>query len=579
MHEACSFILIECVSTRNDWKLGTLYCLIDGCSASFAKKNHDVSSHMHVHNLNADVHDQILASKSGTLMAFMKPNLKAALGSCSHPCAKALTKMIADCNLPPSLLDRQSFKDFFDVSRSHKDWKLPSRRQFLRPSTGHLSSYSRDLETESIATLANAMTFANIRAISLTFDIWTKHGRSFLGVTAYSISKAFKWNYTSLGLVDFDESHTAAAVAAKLKSVSEGFIGDFSSVFAATHDAASNNTGAKFVEATPGLIRLTCIAHRASNASKLFFKSSKSARHVLTVARTVTKILSKSSSARLLLHKYQRLANEDEVSIKMTPNTRFNCGFLSIDSLLSQRRHVTKAIVDLVHGQKKAGSKAAKYLTDLLMESFWDTMQQIRDALKPLYDFICQCSARDAHLSDVLILLRATNAELTSLASNKYSANVLHAMNRYFSPITEGRSIFVICASLDPRFKRDFLPTHAERLITWQFILADMKRRLQSVSTTVPVESLPADEATETAWLLDGSHLIDVEARLKQNLKIFLEAKGLQSTATPSEARDWWATTNDCMELKQYASLYFSVQSTEIENEREFSSAGLCSLT
>jgi hypothetical protein len=291
------------------------------------------------------------------------------------------------------------------------------------------------------------------------------------------------------------------------------------------------------------------------------------------VAHGLSKIFSKSATARLLLRKYQHDAGEEEVNFKSISNTRFNCGFIQINNMLLHRAHVSKIVVDLKAANNRAGKRAANYMNDLLTDAFWMTLEQTKDALMPLQFFIVQCQARDIHLSDAMQLLQRAYAELSSLSStNTYAQKVTTASRKYFEHICDPTSIFSICAALDPRSKRTFHGTLEERKLTWKFILNDIKRMLQHKKQST--EETTSDCLADTDWLEMSDQSKELDDRVRHQLRSFIEAKGLEPDATTNEARKWWATRATEPLIKDYASLYFSVQCTEVENEREFSSAG-----
>jgi hypothetical protein len=435
------------------------YCLVEGCERSFAPNNHDIVTHLTAssehggHSLDKDIHLQLLRQR-GPLSPFVASSTSVTSPQDQDRCTQSLVRMIADCNLPPALLDRPSMRQFLDEIRATRRWSPPSRRQFLRPSSGTLAVFAKSIEANIKQDLLDVLTFGDKCSVSLTFDIWSEQGRSFIGVTAFYINSHWDLKRSSLGLYDFNQSHTAEAVASKLRVSTQSFI-QFSNVFAATHDSASNNTGKQFVPATPGLVRIRCLAHRASNASKMLFKMSKSAHQALMISRKVAKVFTKSSRARHMLHKMHVDAKTTPTKMRTVAPTRFNCGHELTTSMLEQKAYLAKAIVELRLQSPSTVLSLANYVSVLSSEEFWDTMTQIHSALDPLNDFITELQTTDIHLSDALSMLRKA-LDKTSGINNKYSAKVQRAVKQYFDDIFSPTSAFVICAALDPRTKDNF---------------------------------------------------------------------------------------------------------------------------
>ncbi|KAL7383777.1 hypothetical protein ABVT39_017213 [Epinephelus coioides] len=137
-----------------------------------------------------------------------------------HPRQKAITEsiiqdLIISCNLPLSLIDKPSFKNFMSVVEERY---CPVSRSTV---TRHLSELAADKESKIKSKLEKTDT------VSVTVDIWTDPSmRGFLGVTAHFME--MENNSPSLQTVllsceRFTGSHTGERISEKFEDICDNF--------------------------------------------------------------------------------------------------------------------------------------------------------------------------------------------------------------------------------------------------------------------------------------------------------------------------------------------------------------------
>jgi hypothetical protein len=78
--------------------------------------------------------------------------------------------------------------------------------------------------------------------MSLTFDMWTEHGRGFMGATCYVIDETLHVRDLTLGIIEIPESHTSERITATLKALLTTFVKsgvDNKKIVSFTTDSAS----------------------------------------------------------------------------------------------------------------------------------------------------------------------------------------------------------------------------------------------------------------------------------------------------------------------------------------------------
>jgi hypothetical protein len=171
----------------------------------------------------------------------------------------SLTRLLAACNLPPSILDAPAFKNFVQQVSSTQE-AFPSARAFKRQN-GPLSLLVRHIDDIARIKVKNAL------SASISFDIWSKLTFTSIGVTVHLITNDFRQDRICLGVSEFDVAHSSAAILEKLREEVNPLL-PFETIVAMTHDSASNNCSKTFVEATQFAVKMKCTMHKMALACK-----------------------------------------------------------------------------------------------------------------------------------------------------------------------------------------------------------------------------------------------------------------------------------------------------------------------
>ncbi|KAK0151187.1 putative AC9 transposase [Merluccius polli] len=159
------------------------------------------------------------AEGQSSLDSFLtKPGVQ--IYSQGHPRQKAITEsiiqdLIISCNLPLSLIDKPSFKNFMSVVEERY---CPVSRSTV---TRRLSELALDKESKIKSKLEKTDN------VSVTVDIWTDRSmRGFLGVTAHFME--IEGNNPSLQTVllsceRFTGSHTGERISEKFEEICDNF--------------------------------------------------------------------------------------------------------------------------------------------------------------------------------------------------------------------------------------------------------------------------------------------------------------------------------------------------------------------
>lgn len=201
-------------------------------------------------------------------------------------------------------------------------------------------------------------------------------------------------------------------------------------------------------------------------------------------------------------------------------------------------------------------------------------MKQAVAVLLPVNRFLVAVQQRNLLLSDVAILLLDCQTKLKALSGNPFEKSMQLSIHHYFKDVFNPRSIFMLCTALDPRFKSKlalFLPQVSQRRELWQAaaeqVIANWPQ--EEVIEDSPHEGEDESSGDDLVSDYNGGNAVDRRARFQ--LRRYKKEKGISSQQDPLE---WWRTMGKYPMVANYAAKVFSIQGTEVENERNFSSAG-----
>ena len=422
-------------------------------------------------------------------------------------------------------------------------------------------------------------TLSNCLAVSLSFDLWSKHRNSYMSVTAYVVDQEFHRNIVSLGVFLFNEAHTAQKNAEKLLSIVAQYHQSLpEKVFGVTHDAASNNTGKQFVQAVPWDIRICCWAHKASNAAKRLFAEDSDAQRVLVCAKKLTRAFGQQHAWNAL----KKAQQGKTVVLPRFSDTRFNGGYIVFSSLLQQQSNIETALDELKTEHPTTYTQLTKPMhgkpySCIPTRADWAVIEDLVRALELLQSFIVSLQCANLTLSDALMRYRVLMYQLQKASiKTTFHVQLIELLKQYFQDVEDPESIFSVAFALDPRVKKDAVSDK-----TWTCIAnAILSEAPDSRPPEVPSQQTEADDDELQAAMMG----ITKQALQTQTPAVNTGVLAQISTfrqATPagmsSSFEACWNTDHAkrfMPLLRQYAAQFFSLQATEVENEREFSSTG-----
>lgn len=514
-----------------------------------------------------------------------------------------LIRVVCALNLAINILEYDEFHDLIAAARKAPRELLPRSTKFKVL----LHEYAKEVSDDIKIQMAVAL------GVSLAFDIWTKFSNSYIGIRSHCIMPGFIRKSFCLGVYIFNESkHTGKAVAQKVKVITEEFI-SWACIAGLTHDSASNNTAKTFIEETMGKIRVKCVGHKMSLATKLMYKSCPFANTVLKIAKRLSKLFHKSSVARDALYVAQQNAGREPRLPPTASETRFNGGYLVISGLLSMKADVNAALEHLYANEKATYKNIKTYIKNVTPTrdyqptlDDWSILQQLSTLLKPVQDhFFIPMQGKNVLLSDAVMWYQYLQLKLPSNVENVYVSDLRTAMQHYFQEMIHEDSIFVACLALDPRTTRNTLIT--ER--TWfnitkeakaLYIFENSRQQLDDpaletaeiIHTAASKPHLKHQDNEDPAWLqiLNGasessvqqlkSHAPpypDLDGRICVEISKLREFYSTTVLTHTADALRWWSTYVDFEEfpiISKYAASVFSIAPTELENERDFSQTG-----
>lgn len=564
-----------------------------------------------LHHLE-DAHDfdedkmiaELKSRKMGTIDAYLKPTLKPADESC--------VRFVAGTDQPPSILDSDELHDMIETMRKTPSY-TPSRRRFQRA----LSRMSNDVKAKVKSQLINS------RAVSLSFDIWSKYAKSYLAVNAHAIKGDGQPDHYILGLVEFNDSHTSANIVAMMLALVREYIPP-ESVVGITSDSASNNRSKAFVNETKWMIKLLCAGHKGSNASKAIFAQHPEAKRLLDRSKRFVKLSRRSPLTWKLLSTQQK-KKKPFISKRLPAigETRFNGGYIVL-SAISEHRDAIKLTQDQLKKDPKLKATWTLIKDHVLQDVDMDVLDELLPVLEPLNNFIVAVQDRRLLLSDMLRELWILQDVLASLAAtNQYAVTLKNSLSGYFDGFFAPTSVYVLCSALDVRSKHvTFLsPAFAhktqsqavlsstgtlrveadlrdtvwaqvkqEALAVYQAFFVPELSQTQQLATPASVDKIHSDtSAAQTREQSLNSFYGESEQAATSSSpavtpheqgKADVEAEISNFRKIPQLSRDedpfqWWESHAVSFPiLRTLAARLFCLQATEVENERDFSHTG-----
>jgi hypothetical protein len=147
-------------------------------------------------------------------------------------CDLVLVRLFAGCSIAPDLIGNDAFIEAIKELRRNVDYKLPSSRTLKKK----IKQWGGVLQDGTRAMAQTLLSF------SFGFDIWTKHGVSYLGTSLQGVDETFTRIHQACGVNHFSERHTSANILQQLaKTLKEDASLAFDAAVGMTHDSAPNN--------------------------------------------------------------------------------------------------------------------------------------------------------------------------------------------------------------------------------------------------------------------------------------------------------------------------------------------------
>jgi hypothetical protein len=188
--------------------------------------------------------------------------------------------------------------------------------------------------------------------------------------------------------------------------------------------------------------------------------------------------------------------------------------------------------------------------------------------MKPLHHCLTFIQGRNLHLSDALKAINILLKDLSTIEGNPYSESALECISAYVQDAVAESSAYSMTSALDPRFKDNFHLDKAKRIATRKALA----EHLRAIYASAIMDTNEHTSDDENAWL---SSISSSNPHRKQTQVMDELSQFLVSPSQDTLPCDYWKTSSSKWPLlSAYAMLWFSLQATEIENERNFSSTG-----
>ncbi len=467
-------------------------------------------------------------------------------------------------------------------------------------------AYAQQLREEIRSDLSRA------QHISITTDMWSRHGISFMGVTAMALKHTDRIETYTLGMFEFSGSHTANALVTAFEEVVTPFI-PMERVTALTTDNASNmRSFARKLKVN----HIPCFAHLLQLVVRAGLSE---IGEFINKCSDLAKFTRKSHIVKM---EFQRIQGQNKRNIPMANDTRWGSTYLMLSTLLEERDHVdelkrnlygTVLTVDaspvqddqdyeepskfgedgvdeppLIHNVPSGGLSSA---TVFFEAEDWSVLATVVDYLKTFADLTIELQGENMHLSDVLIMahslhnrLQAEVVDEPEIITKMRKAMHLKSLKMEvpFKVILDPDSAFMICTALDPRYACATTETILSMPQTVDKIIKTINAKTagRSPSTTPCATSEPifkSKRSSSVAALMSESlkphKQVGVMDEYSQYIKTCqaLSQKDLE-TLRPL---DWWIGHKYQFPLlAQLALAHLTMQPTEVPSERLFSAAG-----
>ncbi|OCB87760.1 hypothetical protein A7U60_g5083 [Sanghuangporus baumii] len=354
----------------------------------------------------------------------------------------AVLKLICTCGIPPSIVDRQEWKELLCVanpkydppsSKTFTDSLIPSEHAFVKcKQLEHLQS------RENLTISFNGGTTAGLQSIYMVHVITPEH-RAFL----VEGSEASTVSHTSQHLFDVLNSVIKTIGPERFRGI--------------TSDNTGNTTVARKLirEAYPWIIILPDPCHRLNLLCKDIGKID-AFKEIIAQVQRVVKYFHKSTNSTSTL-KLKRRELGISQGIKSVGKTRF--GTIYYAALSIERNY--GALVELFKGGDIKASEIAPYFVPgFTASAFSFGLQRLTMVLSPMAKSITCLESSHSTVADVYLFWLAVTADIHFMLSQdglatSDSEKIRRAVNRRFNQmVNEAPSdVYITGFVLDPRFR------------------------------------------------------------------------------------------------------------------------------
>jgi hypothetical protein len=560
--------------------------------------------------------------KQSSMHSFTVPGIPA---SKRHSHMELLhAKFIVDCDLPLSMVEKQSFRELMETNNKH--YKPVSSKK-IRTIIINLEDAMRVAAVEAMKDLS----------ICLTLDHWTsKANQNYTGITGHFIDNNFKLHSLALGMFLHEGGSTSDKLALDFVELHYNKLKTSDAkIFAITTDTTSNmnkfgekleGMGVSHIYCTDHVLQLTCkkLYEKKAELDQLlgndFADSVTKARALVTFFNQSTQALEKLKKAQLALK-----PTNTPLGVVTDVVTRWWSTHDMIQCLI-----VLKDSVTMLQIQNEIGNCAP------LENNDWDNLENLMKILKPFKD-AQQLLEGEKYVTASFVAQAVTTIrnKLKAIAEDEdpYSEPAQSARSLYedfqerwrasdvpmFQDTVQrgnrGRQIGVhpallIATFLDPRFKTLFtVPDGGSKLAIKNRVLQLMKESETAYRASLAPAAAPTEEekeaeeenededdmfaaieaaaAASSAAAGDGGNdavgVLSVDDACSDELKRYVAAPmlsirtkvaGTASTWIWHDPLDWWNKNQIAYPiLARLAKIYLAVQATSAPSERIFSLA------
>lgn len=481
---------------------------------------------------------------------------------------KAFVRLTVGTCMAPHQSCHELMSSFVEEARKDSSFVVPSEWQLKQVLIPRMASSIESAIKDSVGAA---------ESVSLGFDIWSRNHRGFIGITSHAIAGDFNPVCKVLGLFEFNDSHTGENIIKKIRESVSRFNIRLENVVAMTHDAASNNHSRKALQATPGIIRILCGAHKANSAVKFAFKTEARLAATLDTFQGLCKVFRRAPQAARQLALAQMKHYGRTIVYPSVGETRFNGGYILLRAMSKQQAAIEEAITVL---NQPAYKDTYKFFQPHLpaFDSFLVCEQMVK-VLEPVNEFMTSIQARGTTLAELIVQLAKFYKSVTILEQgrNPFVNVITQSFMRYFpTDIYSSKSVFMVCCALDVRTchrLREFMSRKPDRKALWAFVTSEIVRLYGATTSDRPAQEY-SDDSSSSGDDIAEVGASDADTLVRREVRKFKSA--IQSASTETDNVAWWRKHNTKFPtVAMYARRIFSIQATECENERQFSSSGL----